>query len=68
MWTDLGALRYNIQYSEEQDDSSAVAWPVTGRFKNEQGLWNGIVTSSQQPGLLGQVLEFLSGLNRQLRG
>lgn len=22
------------------DDYSAVAWPVTGQFKNEHGLWN----------------------------
>ena len=40
VWTDLGALRYDINYCEEIDDYSAVAWPVTGRFKNEQGAWN----------------------------
>ena len=38
VWTDLAALRYNVQYSEDQDDP-AVAWPVTGRFKNEHGVW-----------------------------
>jgi hypothetical protein len=40
VWTDLGALRYDLQYCEEKDDYSAVAWPVTGRFKNEHGAWN----------------------------
>ena len=38
VWTDLAALRYDVQYSEDQDDP-AVAWPVTGRFKNEHGVW-----------------------------
>ena len=40
VWTDLGALRYDMEYCEENGDSSAVAWPVTGRFKNEKGAWN----------------------------
>jgi hypothetical protein len=40
VWTDLGALKYDIEYCENTDDYSAVAWPVTGRFKNEHGLWN----------------------------
>ena len=40
VWTDLGALKYDVQYCEECDDFSAVAWPVTGRFKNEHGSWN----------------------------
>ena len=40
VWTDLGALRYDVEYCEAQDDFSAVAWPVTGRFTNEQGSWN----------------------------
>ena len=40
VWTDLGALRYDLQYCEDKEDFSAVAWPVTGRFKNEHGLWN----------------------------
>eukprot|EP00804_Cyclotella_cryptica_P009188 CCRYP_003242-RA/>CCRYP_003242-RA protein AED:0.68 eAED:0.66 QI:0/-1/0/1/-1/1/1/0/349 len=40
VWTDLGALKYDIAYCESTDDMTAVAWPVTGRFKNEQGTWN----------------------------
>ena len=40
VWTDLGALRYDVSYCEEIGDETAVAWPVTGRFKNEQGSWN----------------------------
>jgi hypothetical protein len=40
VWTDLGALRYDIWYCKVDDDYSAVAWPVTGRFKNEHGSWN----------------------------
>ena len=40
VWTDLGALRYDIEFCETKDDYSAVAWPVTGRFKNEHGVWN----------------------------
>jgi hypothetical protein len=39
VWTDLAALRYDVRYCEERDDLSAVAWPVTGRFKNQHGLW-----------------------------
>lgn len=40
VWTDLGALRYDISNCEDKDDYSAVVWPVTGRFKNEKGAWN----------------------------
>jgi hypothetical protein len=40
VWTDLGALRYDMEFCEDSDDTSAVAWPVTGRFKNEHGAWN----------------------------
>lgn len=39
VWTDLGALAYDIEYCEEIGDESAVSWPVTGRFKNERGRW-----------------------------
>jgi hypothetical protein len=35
----LAALRYDLDYCERTDDESAVAWPVTGRFKNEHGVW-----------------------------
>jgi hypothetical protein len=37
VWTDL-ALRYNVGYCESQDDESAVAWPIVGRFKAEDGI------------------------------
>jgi hypothetical protein len=40
VWTDLGALRYDLEFCEDNADESAVAWPVTGRFKNERGAWN----------------------------
>jgi hypothetical protein len=42
VWTDLGALRYDVHvhFSKEKDDYSAVIWPATGRFKNEKGSWN----------------------------
>ncbi len=39
MWTDLGALRYDVECCEECDDYLAVSWPVTGRFKNHKGEW-----------------------------
>ncbi len=39
VWTDLGALRYDVRQCEEVEDFRAVSWPVTGRFKNENGLW-----------------------------
>jgi hypothetical protein len=40
VWTDLGALQYDVHFSEEKDDYCAVIWPVTGRFKNDKGSWN----------------------------
>ena len=40
VWTDLAALRYDMEYNEDRNDYTAVAWPVTGRFKNERGRWN----------------------------
>ena len=39
VWTDLAALAYDLAYCEDNDDSSAVAWPVAGRFKNQRGRW-----------------------------
>ena len=38
VWTDLAALRYDVQYCEELEDYSGVAWPVVGRFKNNDGI------------------------------
>ncbi|KAL3768358.1 hypothetical protein ACHAWO_006761 [Cyclotella atomus] len=40
LWTDLAVLHYDLEYCENRKDFSAVAWLVTGRFKNEHGLWN----------------------------
>ena len=37
VWTDLGALRYDVSYCERLDDESAIAWPIVGRFKGEMG-------------------------------
>ena len=37
MWTDLAALRYDLQYCEDVGDYSAVSWPVVGRFKAHDG-------------------------------
>ena len=38
VWTDMAALRYDIEYCEEMEDESAVAWPIVGRFKGEGGV------------------------------
>lgn len=37
VWTDLGALRYDVSYCEDREDESGVAWPIVGRFKGERG-------------------------------
>ena len=33
VWTDLAALIYDVEYCENLDDYSAIAWPIVGRFK-----------------------------------
>lgn len=38
MWTDLAALRYDLEYCEDIGDTSAVSWPIVGRFKAHNGL------------------------------
>lgn len=38
VWTDLAALRYDLQYCEDLDDESVVSWPVVGRFKARNGV------------------------------
>ena len=38
MWTDLTALRYDVEYCEDLEDKSAVSWHVVGRFKSEHGV------------------------------
>ena len=37
MWTDLAALRYDLEYCEQTEDFSAVSWPIVGRFKAHDG-------------------------------
>ena len=37
VWTDLTALRYNVEYCESIEDCSTVAWPIVGRFKAHHG-------------------------------
>ena len=37
VWTDLGALRYDVEYCKELEDKSAISWPVIGQFKMENG-------------------------------
>lgn len=38
MWTDLAALRYDLDYCEESGDLTAVSWPIVGRFKAHDGV------------------------------
>ncbi len=38
VWTDLAALRYDLDYCEVLEDESAVSWPVVGRFKARNGI------------------------------
>ena len=37
VWTDLGALKYNMEYCESVCNETAVSWPVVGRFKARGG-------------------------------
>ena len=37
VWTDLGALLYEIAKLEEEEDTSGIGWPIVGRFKAEGG-------------------------------
>ena len=38
VWTDLGALNYDLEYCKSIGDESAVSWPVVGRFKARGGV------------------------------
>ena len=38
VWTNLAALRCNLEHCEATEDESAVSWPVVGRFKAELGV------------------------------
>ena len=37
VWTDLSALIYDLEYCENSDDYTAIAWPIVGRFKCHHG-------------------------------
>ena len=38
VWTDLQALRYNLQYCSQRNDERGVSWPIIGRFKARAGI------------------------------
>ena len=38
VWTDLATLRYDVEFCEANEDDSAVAWPIVGRFKAHHGV------------------------------
>ncbi len=38
VWTDLAALRYDVEFCEASDDYRAVSWPIVGRFKAQDGI------------------------------
>ena len=39
VWTDLTALRYDLEYCRSRNDKSAVSsWPIVGRFKARNGV------------------------------
>ena len=38
VWTDLGALNYDLDYCESMNIESVVAWPMVGRFKARGGV------------------------------
>jgi hypothetical protein len=37
MWTDLAALRYDLDYCVKVEDYTAVSWPIVGQFKAHDG-------------------------------
>ena len=38
VWTDLAALRFDVQYAIARGDTSGIAWPIVGRFKARNGV------------------------------
>ena len=38
VWTDLSALKYDVDYCESLGDYSAISWPIVGRFKSHAGI------------------------------
>ena len=38
VWTDLTALKYDVEYCENMEDYTAISWPIVGRFKSHDGI------------------------------
>jgi len=38
VWTDLKALRYDLEYCKARNDERGVSWPIIGRFKARHGI------------------------------
>ena len=38
IWTDLGALRYDVAHCLDREDESTVAWPIVDRSKARNGV------------------------------
>jgi hypothetical protein len=38
VWTDLAALRYDLEFCEHAEDYSGISWPIVGRFKAHGGV------------------------------
>ena len=38
VWTDLGALWYNLTYCGDMEGKYVVSWPVVGQFKARRGV------------------------------
>ena len=34
VWMDLAAMRYDLEYWNQQNNKSAISWPLVGRFKS----------------------------------
>ena len=61
VWTDLAALRYDVEYCEELEDFAALAWPIVGKFKSHNGRIGCYMISITGTTNLGII--FLFGLN-----
>ena len=54
MWTDLGTLRYDMAHCLNGEDESAVAWPIAGRLKAQNGVLDGFmvpITGTKRSGI-----------------
>jgi len=38
VWTDLAALKYDVEYCENMGDYTAISWPILGRFKSHDSI------------------------------